>query len=110
MTKQLTKNQIDFITSNYFDINVKTKPIAEKLVSTGKCVVYDTERIWHGSIGNYIDVSKCDDGPNLYLYTFKLDMFLESEHYKLTTQNHMVNLVKKKEDLESKINEINSIF
>lgn len=108
MTRQLTENQIEFIVTNYF--GKEHIPIADKLVRTGKCIVYHHERIWRGGVGNYINVVKSEEGPNLYLYTFDFDVFLSSPHQKLIMENTMSYLIKQKEDLDLRINEIQSIF
>lgn len=110
MTRELTKNQIEFIVSKYFVTNVYSKSIAEKLITTGKCVVYGESKIWSGGIGNYINISECEDGPDLYLYTFKFDMFFESEHYKVLTQNHLEFLNEQLEEFKLKVYEITELF
>jgi hypothetical protein len=81
--KNLTQHQIDFLLEYFFKHPEFSgwKNIATKLILNGKCIVGNVSSLWNGGIGNFIKVGDCEEGYDVYEYTFDLKYFLGSAYF-----------------------------
>ena len=104
----LTENQKTYLL-NYFFKNEEFagwKSIATSLLETGECVVAGTKCIWLGGVGNFIKTENADGFYGCLKYSFDLEIFLTSEHFKSITEIYAEQLVEKKKQLDSELVDI----
>jgi hypothetical protein len=83
MQNKLTDTQKQLVLSFFEDErHPLSRSIAEKLISTGKCVVPGKTCIWIGLIGNFIKTSDFEEGYGCLLYSFDLEYFMSSSFFK----------------------------
>lgn len=108
---QLTQNQQDFLL-NYFFKNEEYagwKSIAIELLATGQCIVSGTESIWHGGIGNFIELETAKGAVGCSLYTFDSESFFSGEWYKGIMREYLTEQVDKIKQLNNEVNEVAEI-
>jgi len=84
--KYLTGNQINYLKGFFGEDN---ENVANKLLTTGKCVVAGDGKLWHGGIGNFIRITDAEDFVDCKHLNFDVDEFLSSEWFKESLQNEI---------------------
>lgn len=89
---KLNERQIEFISKLFSDECAGANTIARKLISTGKCIVAGSNRIWYSGIGNFITDKPAEDAIYCTELTFHLQSFIDSELFKDIVQHELLQI------------------
>lgn len=89
---KLDERQIEFISKLFPNECAGANTIARKLISTGKCIVAGSDRIWRGGIGNFITDKPAENAIDCTELTFNFQSFISSELFKDIIQNELLQI------------------
>jgi len=110
---ELTEKQKYFLFEKFFQHNTNyhgANVIAYTLLSTGKCIVASTDKVWVGGIGNFIKTELHPEGVGCYLYTFNIENFLNSLLFRDSLEHELKEQKIKEQEIHEYINELEKLI
>lgn len=106
--KKLTIIQKEFLLNTFFknDTYPGWRSIADKLLTTGQCMVGSTNLIWVGGIGNFIKRAPDAEYIGCVLHSFDLEYFQTSKWYQETYNQYICDLIVSRNNLNISIKEL----